>query len=91
MKIDEQTQEKIINFGAFEYKIDKMANVLGLPVAEVEAEFNNENSDFYKFYRIGKDRADYVLDLKLFDMAKAGDLKALDKFEDRKFTRNNNR
>jgi hypothetical protein len=35
----------------------------------------------------GKDLAEYVIDLKLFEMAKSGDIKALEKFETRKANR----
>jgi len=77
----------IINLGAFQYPAAKMANVLGWTEPEVTAEFTNQKSEFYKLYTSGKDKADYVIDLKLFELAQTGDLKALDEFENRKSSR----
>lgn len=89
MKLTEEIIEQIVNFGAFQYSNLKMANVLNLPENIIEEEMNNKSSEFYKLYLKGKDRADYVIDLKLFQMAKVGDIKALDKFEQRIFKRQN--
>ena len=84
MKIKESDRDKIINFGAFKYDPEKMANILGLNIEDVSVAMNDENSEFKKLYNIGADRADYVIDLKLFEMAQTGDIKALDKLEMRK-------
>jgi len=40
-----------------------------------------------KLLQKGRDMADYVIDLKLFEMAKSGDIKALEKLDYRKRTR----
>jgi len=84
MKIEKETIEQIVNFGVFEYKPEKMASILGFTKQEIETEMKNKESDFYKFFQKGKDMADYVIDLKLFDMAKTGDIKALEKLDSRK-------
>lgn len=83
-KINEETEDIIINFGAFGYQPEKMANILGWTFAEVDSEIQNKESSFYKLYAKGRDTADYVIDLKLFDLAKTGDLKALEEFEARR-------
>lgn len=51
---------------------------------EYTEDFDNENSPVQVAYRKGVDKADYAIDMKLFDMAKGGDLKALQKYEVRK-------
>lgn len=51
---------------------------------EYTEDFDNENSPVQVAYRKGVDKADYAIDMKLFDMAKGGDLKALQKYEERK-------
>lgn len=87
MEIKKEQEEQIVNFGAFEYDNRKMANILDVAESIVATEMKNINSEFFQLYQKGKDRSDYVIDLKLFEMAKAGDIKAIDKFESRKFIR----
>lgn len=87
MEIDKELKEKIINCGVFGYDEKKMANILDIDAAEIKKMLSNKKSEFYLLYEKGKDRADYVIDLKLFEMAKAGDLKALEKLEYRKINR----
>ena len=89
MKITKEQEDQIINFGAFEYSNHKMANILEVDNSIVSKEMNNKNSGFYQLYQKGKDRSDYVLDLKLFEMGQRGDIKAIEKFEQRKFKRQN--
>lgn len=82
--INDHDGDVIINCGAFNYQAPKIANILDWPVSEVENLLNDINSDLSKLYVKGKDRADYVIDLKLFELAQSGDLKALEEFENRK-------
>ena len=64
------------------YPISKILNILDLEDdAQFIKDFNNKNSDISKSYQKGVDKADFVLDLKLFKMASSGDLKALEKYE----------
>lgn len=84
MKIEKENEEQIINFGVFDYDALKIANILGLTETEVENEMKNENSDLSKLLQKGKDMSDFVIDLKLFEMAKSGDIKALEKLDFRK-------
>jgi predicted DNA-binding protein YlxM (UPF0122 family) len=91
MKLTEEQKDQVINFGAFDYSIEKIASILEIDEEIVKNQFKNESSELSVLFKKGKDRADYVLDLKLFNMAKAGDIKALDKLENRKFHRKQNR
>tara|TARA_R110001599_G_scaffold332511_1_gene547975 strand:- start:23377 stop:23646 length:270 start_codon:yes stop_codon:yes gene_type:complete len=80
--IEEKETELIINFGGLKYKNKQMAEVLGWPLSEIEKGMQKEQK-FYALYNQGKTRAAYVIDMKLFEMAQSGDLRALAKLEDR--------
>jgi hypothetical protein len=82
--INEEIEEKIVNMGALGYPVAKMANVLGWPVEHVAELAKDKTSQFSKLLERGSDMADYLLDKKLFEMAKAGDLKAMQKYEFKK-------
>lgn len=84
MKIEKEKEEQIINFGAFGYDALKIGNILGLPEIEIENEMKDENSELFKLLQKGRDMSDFVIDLKLFEMAKSGDIKALEKLDYRK-------
>lgn len=77
--IVEGNEDMIVNFGAFSYEVEKMASIL-MVGAEVIAEQMKPGTVFRGLYDKGKNMRDYVLDLKLFEMAQSGDLKALDEF-----------
>lgn len=80
----EDEKDKIINCGAFNFTPRKIANVLdGWTVEEIKELKADPNSEFNQLLSRGRDRAEYVLTLQLFDMARAGDLKALEEFENR--------
>jgi len=81
--LTEKESEMIINFGAFGYPADKCAIVLGWDISEVDWLMKNTESEFYQRYQQGKIKADYVIDLKLFEMAQSGDLRSLAKWEER--------
>jgi hypothetical protein len=87
MKIDKEQEEAIVNMAVFGYPLAKMASILGVPLADLEAETKKKDGHINKLIQKGNDMADYVIDLKLFEMAKSGDLKALEKFEYRKESR----
>ncbi len=87
MNIDKNTEEQIINFGALGYPASKIANILGYSEEHIQSLFTNKTSEFYELYQKGVDLADYVIDLKLFELAKSGDINALDKLDYRKKTR----
>ena len=71
-------KEQIINFGALGYPIEKISNIMDIKKEVLQCEI------FEELYQKGKDTSDFVIDLKLFEMAKAGDIKALDKLNSRK-------
>ena len=74
--------------GTLGYPLSKIINVLDIDdIKQFTKDFDNPKSQVAISYQKGVDKADFVLDSKLFDMAKGGDLKALDKYEVRK--RNN--
>jgi hypothetical protein len=83
MKIKKDQEEIIINCGVFNYNSQKIANILDLSKKDIDLEMKNKNSYLVKLLQKGRDMADYVIDLKLFELAKTGDLKALDKLNDR--------
>jgi hypothetical protein len=87
MKIEKENEEQIVNFGVFEYDSKKIASILGVDVKEVQKEIENKTSLLSQVLQKGRDMADYVIDLKLFEMAKSGDIKALEKLDLRKRTR----
>ena len=84
IEITKNTEEKIVNCGALGYNASKIASVLDVSQDEVAALLDDPNSQFSKLIQKGEDMCDYVIDLKLFELAKSGDLKALDAFEYRK-------
>jgi len=84
MKIEKENEEQIVNFGVFEYDSKKIASILGVDVKQVQKEIENKTSLFSQLLQKGRDMADYVIDLKLFEMAKSGDIKALEKLDLRK-------
>jgi hypothetical protein len=79
--LTQEEKEKIINLGAMQYDEDKMAIVLGWEKDEVKKEMGDANSEVKKLYNKGSVLSEYILNVKLFEMAKAGDLKALEKFK----------
>lgn len=87
MRIDKKQEEQIVNFGVFGYSQRKIASILGVTESEVSKELGNQESEMSQLFMKGRDMADYVIDLKLFEMAKAGDMNALEKLEERKFSR----
>jgi len=84
MEIKKEQKEQVINFGVFDYDSKKIASILELDKDEVDSELKNEESELSKLLQKGKDMADYVIDLKLFEMAKTGDIKAIEKLDYRK-------
>lgn len=84
MKITDEQKEIAINLGFFDYPVGKIANILGEDEAVIEKALGDKNTELSKLMKIGKDRADYVIDAKLFELAQKGDIKALEKLEHRK-------
>lgn len=87
MEIKQEQKDIIINCGGLGYDNERMSNILGIEISKIDNEMGNKKSEFYKLYLKGQHTAEYVIDLKLFDMARTGDIQALDKLEFRKATR----
>jgi hypothetical protein len=88
MEYNEDFLKKMVQVGTLGYPLSKIINVLDIDdIKQFTKDFDNPKSQVAISYQKGVDKADFVLDSKLFDMAKNGDLKALDKYEVRK--RNN--
>lgn len=85
MKIE--NAEMIVNFGALAYDTKKISSILGVPETEIIEELKNKDSEFSKLFQKGVDMSEYVIDLKIFDLAKQGDLAAITLFEKRKAER----
>jgi hypothetical protein len=81
--LTDKEREMIINFGAFSYDAPKIAAILSWPIFDVKKLLNDSESLFFQLYQSGKHKADYVLDMKLFEMAQGGDMKALNQLEKR--------
>lgn len=87
MELNKDQKEKIINMGAFNYDASRIASVIEVEQIIVEKELKNTDSELCKLLKKGADLSDYVIDLKLFNLAQSGDIKALEKLEYRKKTR----
>ena len=74
----------IINFGALGYDAKKISSILDIPEIEILSELKNEDSEFAKLFQKGVDMSEYVIDMKIFELAKQGDLAAITLFEKRK-------
>lgn len=82
MELTKEQQEQVINFGAFGYKAEKAATIL-----EISEDQFKKDKEIQRLYKKGEYMAEYVLDLKLFNLAQNGDMKAFEKFEIRKAQR----
>lgn len=85
MEYNEDFLKKMVQVGTLGYPLSKIVNVLDIDdTKQFTKDFYNPKSKVAISYKKGVDKADFVLDSKLFDMAKGGDLKALQKYEERK-------
>jgi len=91
MKYTEEQKEMITNFGALGYDPERCAGVMAVDVAGIVSMMKDKSSEFAKLYALGQYRAEYVIDVKLFELAQAGDIKAVEKLEMRKRVRNTKR
>jgi hypothetical protein len=83
-----EEKEMIINFGSLGYDANRCAGVLETEEAEITKLMADKNSEFSKLYARGQYRAEYVIDVKLFELAQTGDIKAIEKLEARAIKRN---
>lgn len=91
MEVNDKLLNQVTSFGMLNYGIDRMCNILDLDsdsdIQEFERFFSDKRHPVYRAYKKGVDKADYHIDLKLFEQAKKGDKKALEMLERRKYER----
>lgn len=76
---------KITGMGTLGYDVQKIINILDIEDEEgFIKEFNDKKSLITKAYQKGVDKSDYIIDTKLFEMAKTGDMKAIEMYDKRK-------
>ncbi len=84
MKYDQAFLQEVEGCGALAYPVSKMVNILDITdkndIEKFTIDFNNLNSVVRIAYNKGRDIADYIIDRKLYQMAKDGDLKAMENF-----------
>jgi hypothetical protein len=76
----------VVSFGIVAYPLDKILNIIPPDIDRdvFTTQFCDPQHPIAKAYKQGQDRRDFDIDIQLFNMAKSGDLEALDKFERRK-------
>jgi hypothetical protein len=79
----EEQQKVIKNMGALGYDALRISSIMGFEVKVVESWLKGD-CNFRKIYDDGARYAEYLIDLKLFEMAQAGDLKAMDRLNDKR-------
>lgn len=85
MEYNDEFLKKMVQVGTLGYPLSKIINVLDIDdIKQFTKDFDNPKSKIAVSYQKGVDKADFILDIKLFEMAKNGDLKALQKYEERK-------
>lgn len=85
MEYNEEFINKMIQVGTFGYPLSKIINVLEIAdISEFTEDFDDPESLVYKAYKKGKDKADFIMDTRLFQKAKTGDLQAMELYSYRK-------
>jgi hypothetical protein len=80
----EEQIKQMVHMGILNYPPSKCINILDIEDTEqFLKDFNTPGSEIYKAFKKGRDKAEYAIDMKLFEKAKNGDLKALQKYEER--------
>ena len=79
MKIDDDFLKQVSSLGILNYNSEKCSILLDIDIEEFEA-----NEEIQKAYEKGVLMGEYEIDIRLFEMAKSGDLAALKEFEKRK-------
>ena len=86
----EKLIESVEHFGALGYSVQKAISILRIYPDEVDAfteEWNQSGSIINVAYWRGKDKHDLKIDLELAKMAEAGDIKSIEKLQERKVIR----
>jgi hypothetical protein len=84
----EELLSRILQAGTLGYPLSKIINIFDIEdIHEFEADFYNPESPVFKAYQRGVDKSDFIIDSKLFELAKTGDVLAINKYEQRKYER----
>jgi hypothetical protein len=84
MLTDDQ-KEMLHNMGGLSYPLESIVSVLApSDPSQFRKDFYDPNSEVAMIYKRGADHGQYILDTKLFALAKDGDLKAMKELEIRK-------
>lgn len=73
--------------GTLAYSLEKIINILDISDDDAPAftkAFDDPGSDVGRAYQKGIDKSDYTIDMKLFEKAKDGDLRAIELYEEKK-------
>lgn len=85
--LNEEEIKMMINMGALGYESSKIAILMDMDVSEVETGLKDPENTLYKAYKKGEYLSEYKIDLKLLEMAQSGDIKAMERIEQKKQTR----
>ncbi len=85
MEYDDDFLKKMVQLGTLAYPVSKIINILDIEnTSEFIKHFDDPKHPIQLNYKKGIDKSDFVLDNKLFEMAKNGNLKAIEKYEEKK-------
>ena len=76
--------EKIINCGALGYDHLRVSVITGIDSAEIKKQLKAKSGEIFKAYQRGEWINDYLIDVKLIEMAQGGDIKAVTELDSRK-------
>jgi hypothetical protein len=87
--MDQDTIQKVEMMGVMNYDLRKILNIVEPNDPEdFKRKLQDPNSELGKAYQRGADKRDFKIDMALWEKAKEGDAKALDKWEQRNAYKN---
>jgi hypothetical protein len=82
---DSDFLSKITSMGTLGYPLEKIINVLDISDGDgFRIIFDDPTTHVAKAYRKGQDKAEFLVDIKLMELIKGGDLDAMKLFEERR-------
>jgi hypothetical protein len=84
MKYTDEILQKMKTFGGLSYPLEKIKSILEINDIQFDIDFYDPKSQIYKMYQTGIDIAKFNIDKKMYELAISGDIKALEKYEQRK-------
>lgn len=79
--INDELKQKLFDFGALKYPDKKIASVLQMEPSQLDELMKNGGR---KIYESGTDAFEFAMDRKLMEMSLSGDLKAMQKIEQKR-------